>query len=310
MKTKAFILVIITGILWGTSGIFVNHLATFGLTSFQMTALRGLLSCLLLWGWALIRDRSLIRVRWQNLALFALIGASLFGTSGFYFWSLQASSISTAVVLMYTAPIYVMLVSVLFLGERFSALKGVSLGCMLMGCVLVSGLIGGMNLNGVGLAMGFLSGISFAAYNIFTKIAMQKGCRPMSVTLYSFLFMTMIAIAVSKPQQVVPILREDLWEILGWIALFAAITFILPYTLYTVAMRTLPAGTASSLGIVEPMAATLVGVLVFDERLTVLAAMGMILILSAVFLLGVAENRAQMREKKEERINDKEGEIQ
>ena len=298
-------LVIITGILWGTSGIFVNYLATFGLSSFQITALRGTVSCLCLWGYALIRDRSLFRVRLQELVLFAGIGAALFGTSGFYFWSLQASSISTAVVLMYTAPIYVMLVSVLFLGERFSALKGISLVCMLAGCVLVSGIVGGMSLNGIGIVMGFLSGISFAAYNVLTKIAMQKKCRPMSVTLYSFLFMTLIAICICKPQHIVPILQKDLFCILAFTVFFGAVTLILPYTLYTVAMRTLPAGTASSLGIVEPMAATLIGVLVFHEELTWLAAIGMVLILLAVFLLGVAENRVQSVE---QRNANKEGE--
>ena len=41
MKTKAFIYVIIAGIAWGTSGIFVNFLAPYGYTSLQMTALRG-----------------------------------------------------------------------------------------------------------------------------------------------------------------------------------------------------------------------------------------------------------------------------
>ena len=291
MKTKAFILVIITGILWGTSGMFVNYLATFGFSSFQITALRGVVSCLFLWAYALIRDRSLLRVRARELLLFAGIGASLFGTSGFYFWSLQASSISTAVVLMYTAPIYVMLVSVLFLGERFSALKGISLGCMLVGCALVSGIVGGLKFNGIGILMGFLSGISFASYNILTKMAMQKGCRPMSVSLYSFLFMSLIALAVSKPQQILPLLQVAPWKLLAFVVVFGAVTFVIPYTLYTVAMRTLPAGTASSLGIVEPMAATLIGVLVFDETLTWLAAVGIVLILVAVFLLGLAENR-------------------
>ena len=123
MKARSFLFVILTGILWGTSGIFVNRMATFGLSSFQMTALRGAVSCLGLWGFALIFDRSLLRVRLRQLLLLAAIGASLFGTSGFYFWSLQASSISTAVVLMYTAPVIVMIFSVAFLGEKITKLK-------------------------------------------------------------------------------------------------------------------------------------------------------------------------------------------
>ena len=39
MKTKAFIFIIVAGILWGTSGIFVNYLAPYGFTSMQMTSM-------------------------------------------------------------------------------------------------------------------------------------------------------------------------------------------------------------------------------------------------------------------------------
>jgi len=41
MKTKAFIYIVIAGILWGTAGIFVHYLAPFGFSSLQMTAIRG-----------------------------------------------------------------------------------------------------------------------------------------------------------------------------------------------------------------------------------------------------------------------------
>ena len=60
---------------------------------------------------------------------------------------------------------------------------------------------------------------------------------------------------------------------------------------YTKAMRTLPAGTASALGIVEPMAATVFSIAFLDERLSVISVAGIILILLAVFLLGKAEGK-------------------
>jgi drug/metabolite transporter (DMT)-like permease len=55
-------------------------------------------------------------------------------------------------------------------------------------------------------------------------------------------------------------------------------------------MRDLPAGTASALGIVEPMAATVYSILFLGERLAVLSLIGIVLILGAVFMLGYAEN--------------------
>ena len=66
-------------------------------------------------------------------------------------------------------------------------------------------------------------------------------------------------------------------------------TFVTPYFIYTLAMRDLPAGTASALGIVEPMAATVFSVIFLDEKLSLLPEIGIALILAAVFMLGKAE---------------------
>ena len=100
MKTKAFIYVIIAGIAWGTSGIFVHLLAPYGYTSLQMTALRGSVSFLCLSAYLLIRDRKMFCAKPRDLLLYVGIGASLFGTASCYFTSMQMTSISTAVVLL------------------------------------------------------------------------------------------------------------------------------------------------------------------------------------------------------------------
>ena len=178
MKRRAFVYIIIAGILWGTSGIFVNALSPHGFSSLQITALRGVVSCLFMGIFVLFHDRKLFRVTFRQFMLFVVIGVSLFGTSSCYYLSMQMTSISTAVVLMYMAPVYVMIWSVLFFGERFSILKLISVVAMLVGCCLVSGIVGGLKFDAVGLLFGILSGISYGAYNIFTKIAMRKKCHP------------------------------------------------------------------------------------------------------------------------------------
>ena len=65
-------------------------------------------------------------------------------------------------------------------------------------------------------------------------------------------------------------------------------------------MRDLPAGTASALGIVEPMAATVFSVLFLGERLSILPAVGIVLILGAVFMLGKSEDSENNKPRKEE----------
>ncbi len=292
MKKLSFAFVILAGVLWGTSGLFVQLLAPYGFTTLQISAVRGGVSFVAVALFALLFDRSLFRVRWWELLLCLFIGVALFGTGNCYFYALQLTSISTAVVLMYTEPALVMLFSVLFLKEKITPLKLVSLCTMLFGCVLVSGILGDFKPNPVGILIGLLSGVSFAAYNILTKIAVDKGMRPLSVTLYGFLFASSLSLALSNPVELVRTAASALGETLPLLVAIGLVSFVAPYLLYTMAMRALPVGTVSALGIVEPMAATVFGILFLKEHLTVLSAVGIAAILLAVVLLGLAENKA------------------
>ena len=128
MKTRAFIYIIIAGLLWGTSGLFVHVLSPYGFSSLQMSAMRGVVSALCMIVYALVKDRSLFCISKRELALFAASGVGIFGTATSYYVAMQLTSVSTAVVLMYTAPVIVMVYSVLVFGEKMTTLKGVSVG--------------------------------------------------------------------------------------------------------------------------------------------------------------------------------------
>ena len=290
MKTKAFIYIIVAGILWGTSGLFVNFLAPYGFSSVQMTAVRGLVSFIGISIYALLTDRALFRFKPKDFIFFIPIGTTLFATAVLYYASMTMTSVSTAVVLMYMAPVYVMIFSVLFLGEKFSVLKASSLGAMLIGCCLVSGIIGGITFNFLGILFGILAGVSYATYNIVTKIGLKKGISAVTTTVYSFMVMAIIAISASKPHKILMKAVENPWPTIPLLIGLGVFTFVVPYFLYTLAMRDLPAGTAAALGIVEPMAATVFSVIFLKEDLGWLPAVGIALILVAVFALGKAED--------------------
>lgn len=290
MKHKSFIFIILAGILWGTSGIFVHYLAPFGFSSLQMTFFRGIVSLISMVIYVLLQNKRLFKIRLSDLFLFAGSGIAFFGTASCYYFSMQATSVSTAVVLMYTAPVLVMIFSVAFLGEKLTPLKAISVLCMIVGCGLVSGIIGGLKIDGFGIAIGFLSGISYSAYNILTKISMRRGGEPLSATLYCFLFSTTVAFITCNPTTIPENIAKSPAIALPLIIALGICTCVLPYLLYTFALKALPAGTASALSIVEPMSATLFSVALFDEKLSVASVTGIVLILSAVFMLSRNEN--------------------
>ena len=292
MKKKAFVYIVLAGLLWGTSGIFVHFLAPYGFSSLQMTFVRALTSFLCLGGFALIRDRSAFRVSPLQLLLCAGVGACIFLTASCYFTSMQMTSVSTAVVLMYTAPVYVTVVSALFMGERFSRLKLVAVVCIMIGCVLVSGVVTGLKFDLTGILIGVLSGIAYAAYNLLTKVALSRGCKPVTTTVYSFAAMTLIAALVCNPQQIPVYAAAAPAVTVPLLVSMGICTCVMPYLLYTLSMKELSAGTASALGIIEPMAATVYSVVLFREKLDIFSGVGIVLILVSVFLLGKVEDKA------------------
>lgn len=288
MKKKAFIFIILAGMFWGTSGIFVHFLAPLGLTSMQMTCIRGVVSVLTLTIFALIRDRKFFRTNRKDFGLYFLGGASMFLTATCYYAAMQMTTVSTAVVLMYIAPILVMIYSVMFLGEKLTPLKIAAVVCMVIGCGLVSGVVGGLKFDLLGIIIGVISGITYTVYNIATKVQMKRGCNPVTSNTYCFLVMGIIALVFSKPWQIAEIAVVNPTNILLMVGC-GICTCIIPYFLYSLAFKSLPAGTVSALGVIEPMAATLYSVTLLGEKLDIFSTAGIVLILGAVFMLSRAK---------------------
>ncbi len=285
MKKKAFIYIIIAGVLWGTSSIFVHLIAPFGFSSPQMTFVRGLVTTAVLAIYILLKDKSFFKANLKEILLFAAGGLSFFSTATCYYASMQMTSVSTAVILMYIAPVLVMIYSVAFLGEKLTPLKTVSVFAMFIGCFLVSGVIGGLKFDFWGIIIGVMSGISYSAYNIITKYQMKNGSNPLTATFYCFAFASVVAAFFCGVYAMPELILQNPAIIVLLLAGLGICTCVLPYFCYTLSLRELPVGTVAALGIIEPMAATVFSVLLLNEKLSISSACGIVLILGAVFML-------------------------
>ncbi len=288
MKRKAFLYVILAGIFWGTSGIFVNFLAPYGLSSLQITGIRSIMSAVIMGIYLLIFDRTAFRIKPAQLIMFLGIGVSIFATAYFYFGAIRETTISVAVVLMYTAPAFVMTYSVAFLGEKLTKLKFLSVVLVIAGCCFVSGVFGNFKFSIGGILMGVMSGVAYSSYNILTRIAMNKGYKTMTTTFYSFLVTAILGFIFSDIGAVATVVAETPSALFLMVGI-GIVSCVAPYLFYTTALKHIHAGTASSLCIVEPMAASLFGVIIFKEVMDIPMVIGVVLILIAVFLLSKSE---------------------
>ena len=286
-------MIVVAGVLWGTSGVFVHYMTPYGFSPLQLTALRGSVALAFMALTLPGRRPSPFAVDRRQLLLCMGSGLGFFATASCYYAAMRLVGVSTAAVLMYTAPVLVLLYSAVFLGERLTAFKSLLILMMPVGCVLVSGGIGSMRFDLLGILLGIASAFAYAAYNVFTKLALRRGADASTVTFYTFLFMAMAAILSCRPWEMVACVVKAPAATLLWSLGLGVVTAVLPYFLYALALRVLPAGTASALSVVEPVSATLFGVFLLREEIDLYAGIGILLILLAVCLLSLGEKTGE-----------------
>ena len=285
-------LIILAGIFWGSMGIFVRKLGTYGFTSVQIVAIRITLAALVFSIVLFIRDRSGFRITLRDLPLFLGLGfGSILFFTVCYFTAITIMPLSTAAILLYTSPIWIMLMSMLFFREKLNRVKLIALVLAFAGCVLVSG-ISGEGITLIGLLIGLGSGIGYGLYSILGTIALRR-YSPYTVTTYTFLFAAAGSWLVCGPADMISkfTAAADLPFLLFFCCLTALVTAVIPFLSYTLGLRTVEASRAGILATIEPMVATLIGILVFAEPLTLLSGLGILLILAAVVLLNRKQNQ-------------------
>ena len=288
MKTRSYLYIIAAAALWGLIGLFVKAIAAQGFSSMQIVALRAMASTACITLVLLYKGVNQLRIDLRDLWMF--VGTGIFSLLFFnfcYFNCIQSSSLAVAALLLYTAPAFVMLMSLLLFGERFTAKKGVALVCTFIGCACVTGALeGGLNLTLSGLLYGLGSGFGYALYSIFGKYAVRK-YSSLTITAYTFYFAVLAAVPLAGFDGAA-LSKINLTTIGGSLGL-GLVCAVVPYLLYTKGLKQVEPGQASILATIEPFVAAAVGMLCFAEPLTMSKAMGMLLIFCSIVILNIRE---------------------
>ena len=296
MKSKkAFALMILAGILWGSSGIFVNLLSPYGFTPIQLVATRATVSFVLLGMFVLLKDRKAFLTESRRVPLFIALAVTLFLSMFLYYSSMVRTSVCTAVILLDLHPVYVTAVSAVIFKERLSPIKVTSIFAMLVGCAFVSGVFGGIKLDFAGLILGILSGVAYASYVLLVKYYNREGVASTTANIYTFLFMTVISLSVCKPLSLFLTASSDPIPTVPLLIALGICTSVIPFVLNGIALHDLSAGTVAALGIMEPLSATVFSVAFFNEPMDAWKIVGVVIILSAVVFLGLDEIWAERK---------------
>lgn len=280
--------VFVTGaaILWGILVIFIKNLSGAGLSSMEIVTLRVYGAALVLVTGLLLYNRKLLKIRLKDAWCFVGTGVvSIVFFSYCYFKNVTVSSVAVSSILMYTSPIWVTLFARVVFREKIGRKKLAALVMAFLGCVLVSGITGGIGrVSMEGLLLGLGSGIGYGLYSIFGRIALEKGYHPMTVSAYTFLFACVGVLPFIKPVEIWNKMNVEpgLW---GWALCMVFFSTCMSFTLYTVGLKYMEAGRAAVLATLEPIVTTLVGVVVYKEMLSLVMVCGIALVLGASILI-------------------------
>ncbi len=283
-KTAPF-LILLAGCLWGSMGIFVRTLNTWGLASFEIVALRSFVTmcCMLLL--LIVFQRAFLKIRLRDIWCFLGTGlCSIVFFNYCYFRTIMETSMPVAAVLLYTAPVMVVLMSAVLFHEKITPVKMAALVLVVAGCALVAGLVGnGHTLTLMGLLVGLGAGFGYALYSIFSRYALERGYHPLTILFYTFTFSSIGVLPFADMGAVWKAVTGDAAHA-GIALVFGLVSTVVPYLVYTTGLAHVENGTASILASVEPVMASFLGIVLFGDRVDLWQAAGMLLVFASIII--------------------------
>ncbi|MCA1039863.1 EamA family transporter [Bacillus infantis] len=278
--------------LWGLIAYFIRGLSGFGFSSMEIVGIRAVTAAaaLLLTGLFLAPGRLALK-RPSDIGMFAGTGiCSIVFFNWCYFTSINLMDISIAVILLYTSPAFVAVLSYIFLKEKITGRKIIAVCGTVAGCILIAGMGGSAGLSVIGVVIGLGAGLGYALYSIFGKFALQK-YEPFTVTLYTFLTASAVLLPITRLWEKASLFLKP--EVLFLGLGLGLLPTVLAYFLYTWGLQKTESSKAAVIAAIEPVVAILLGVALYSESLGFLQLSGSMIIILCVILVNLPERKGR-----------------
>jgi DME family drug/metabolite transporter len=210
-----------------------------------------------------------------------------------FFWAVTLTGVAVAALLaICSAPILIALLATLILGERLGVITRVSLALAVAGTALL--VVGPRGLHavagrfGVGALLALGAGLSYAVYAVGTKRLLGR-MAPLPLAALTF---SAAAILITPVLLGAGPIRRPFAEAWPLLVYLGVVPTALAYVLFTAGLRRAPATAAGIVSLLEPLTATLLGVLVFGETLGAAGLAGGVLLLGGIGLLAATASRS------------------
>jgi drug/metabolite transporter, DME family len=236
-------------------------------------------------GLVITRGLSRLRMPWSDLGRVVALGlVGVAASNYFYYLAIQRTNVATAIIIQYTAPVWVLLYMVLRKLERATLPKLIAVALAIFGIAFVIGVFGQgqLRLDSVGVAAALIAAFSFSYYNIFGHSILRRYDR-WTVLLFTTLSASVFWIFLNSPWKIVAAhYTGAAW---GFLFLFSLLSVLLPFTFYFAGLQYLSPTKAIVVSCLEPVFTILIAAAALHESVRPLQAIGMAMVLSAIMVV-------------------------
>lgn len=285
-RNKGYIFVVLAAFFWSTLGLISKSLYESGFSSDEVTSIRISFGTLFLLPLFIKNISIIIRLK---LKQFILLGFYAFTGILLFYWvemeSFKQNPTGIAYVLLYTAPLLIIIYETIFLKLKLTSIKWIGAVLILLGMSLISGLFYQFSLTLSGFLLAFGSAIFYAAYSLWgSYFAKQLNSNQIVPTI--FLMASVVAIFSFPVQKISEIQQiSSIFPILY----LGLVPTALAYVFYNKSLHFITTSEAAIIATIEPVLAVLWGITLLGESLTGLQIIGIVLILSATVIIKIKE---------------------
>ncbi|MGG1400359.1 DMT family transporter [Bacillus salipaludis] len=279
MKSK--IQFIVSMIIFGSIGLVVRNI---GLSSSERALLSSFIGCLfLLLIFFMIKKKISWKVVKSNALFLILSGIALGGNWIFLYQSYDHTTIANATLGYYFAPVFVMILSPLVLGEQLSIKKIVCIGVAIIGMLMIvgEGLRASSSEDLLGLSFGLIAAAFYAALLLLNKFIMDMGKLELTIIqLGTTTLLLMPYVFLTSGFGIFEVSSSSI----PFILILGIINTGIGFWLFFSGMEGLKGQSIAMLSYVDPFVAILISANVLQEQMTIVQMLGGVLLLSSTFV--------------------------
>jgi drug/metabolite transporter, DME family len=242
------------------------------------------------------RGAEALRVPSRDLLRFFLLGILGVAASNYlYYLAIQRTNVATAIILQYTAPVWVLLYTVVRGAQRPSLRRTSAVGLAVVGCALAVGFVGSgaLRMDTVGVIAALLAAFSFAFYNVGGHSVLARYDR-WKVLLWVLVATSTFWLFVNPPWKIIAAhYGREQW---AFMLVFSLVSVLGPFSCYFAGLQHLEPTRAIVASCLEPVFSIVIAAIALGELLRPFQTVGIVLVLVAIVLIQLPERAARSEE--------------